>query len=291
MTVREPVRAGTFYESAQQACRRHAQQLHEEAVVPEDLPATLYGGLVPHAGWPFSGRLAALTFAALCKVRAPDTFVLFGADHTGQVRSGDVYAQGAWRTPLGEMAIDEQLAALILQSSPHLQANPQAHAREHSLEVQIPLIQTIAPQARILPIAVPPSDLAIQVGQAVGKVLEALSDKHVQVVGSTDLTHVGGHFGSPVAPGEPTEQYARQNDRRILDRIEAMDAPGVLAEAAQHHSACGAGAIAATIAATKAMGASAGHLIEYTNSYQVLRRVEGFARDDTTVGYASVVFG
>ncbi len=290
MTVREPVRAGTFYESAQQACRRHAQQLREAAVVPEDLPATLYGGLVPHAGWPFSGRLAAQTLAALCKVRAPDTFVLFGADHTGQVRSGDVFAEGAWRTPLGEVAVDEQLASLVLQAGPTLQANPQAHAREHSLEVQIPLIQTIAPQARILPIAVPPTDLAIQVGQAVGNVLASQRDKHVQVVGSTDLTHVGGHFGSPVDPGEPTEQYARQNDRRMLDRIEAMDAPGVLSEAAQHHSACGAGAIAATIAATEAIGASTGQLIEYTNSYQVLRQVEGFARDDTTVGYASVVF-
>jgi AmmeMemoRadiSam system protein B len=289
MTVRQPARAGMFYDASPDACRAHAQRLVARADLPDDLPEPLYGGLVPHAGWVYSGTLAAKTLKAVLAGSPRRTVVLFGADHTGMVLQGEVYDAGAWRTPLGEVPVDEELAGEALAAAQHLRANPAAHAMEHSLEVQVPLIQVLAPDARILPIAVPPSRLAAPIGQAVGEIL-AGRGRDVCVIGSTDLTHHGGHFPAPGGRGAVGEQWTRRNDQRMIELIEAMDADGVVPEAGRHQNACGAGAVAATIAACRAMGAGRGLCLEYTNSYEIVHAADPDFPDDTTVGYASIVF-
>ena len=289
MTVRASICAGRFYDGSPADCRRHAEQL-VQAEPPEGLPGPLYGGLVPHAGWVFSGALAGRTLRALhADAGGLETVVLFGADHTGMVRAGEVWPEGAWRTPLGDVAIDEHLAAALLASGDLLRANTQAHLREHSIEVQVPLVQVLAPEAKIVPIAVPPTAQAVEIGQVVAKVL-AESFPAARVVGSTDLTHHGGHFPAPGGRGAQSEKYARQNDRRMLDRIEALDAEGVTAEAAERQNACGPGAVAAAIAACKQRGATRGITLDYTNSYEITHRRQGGGADDTAVGYAAVVF-
>ncbi|MBN1556205.1 MAG: AmmeMemoRadiSam system protein B [Phycisphaerae bacterium] len=290
MQIRPAVQAGRFYDASPDACRRHVEQLAASVSLPDDLPAALFGGLVPHAGWVYSGRLAVMTFKALLAGGNIQTVVLFGADHTGEVQTGEVWPTGAWETPLGDVTVEEELAAKLLEHSDLLRANPAAHAREHSLEVQAPILRVLAPEAKIVPIAVPPTDQAVAIGRAVGEVLAGQTDKRVCVVGSTDLTHHGGHFGHPGGHGEKSEAFARANDRRMLDLIEAMDAPAVVPEAARHHNACGAGAIAATIAAVQAMGAATGRVLAYTNSYEITHERYPHDLDDTTVGYASVVF-
>jgi len=289
MTVRQPVRAGMFYDASPDACRKHAEKLIRSAEVPADLPETLYGGLVPHAGWVYSGVLAAKTLKALLAGGKRRTVVLFGADHTGMVRRGEVYASGAWRTPLGEVTIDEELAGAVLAAGEDLRANPDAHSMEHSLEVQVPLLQVLAPDVRIVPIAVPPIGLAVSVGRAVGDALAGRGEDTC-VVGSTDLTHHAGHFPAPGGRGEVGEKWTRENDRRMIDLIEAMDAEAVIPEAAERNNACGAGAIAASIVACKALGAQRGICLEYTNSYTIVHEKYPYELDDTTVGYASIVF-
>lgn len=289
MSIRESVRAGSFYQASPAACRNEAQALIDAAITPDDLPKTLYGGIVPHAGWAYSGRLAAETLKALIGANPGQTYVLFGADHTGSARRGEVYESGAWKSPLGEVAIDEELASELLAPDSPLRANGDAHAREHSIEVQIPIIQVLDEHAKIVPIAVPPTPLAVDVGRTVGDVLAARGGGAL-VIGSTDLTHHGGHFGSPGGHGKVGEQWTRANDRRMLDLIEAMSADEVIAEARQQMNACGAGAIAATIAACGQLGARRGICLEYTNSYEVVHAVDPSYPDDTTVGYASVVF-
>jgi AmmeMemoRadiSam system protein B len=288
MDVRSPLCAGSFYDASPAACRRHVAELIAQAALPADLPAVLYGGIVPHAGWVFSGLVAAKTFKALAAGGLVETFVLFGADHAGVVAQGEVYDRGAWQTPLGELAVDEKLAAAILAAGPALRANPRAHQAEHSLEVQLPLIQSLCPQARIVPIAVPPTDLAVEIGRAVGCALSGRAD--VRVVGSTDLTHHGGHFPAPGGHGATGEKWTAANDRRMIALMEAMAAEKVAAEAEARGNACGAGAIAATIAACRALGATRGICLDYTNSYRVVHAVDPTNPDDTTVGYASVVF-
>jgi AmmeMemoRadiSam system protein B len=291
MNLRFPVRAGTFYESAPAPCRHHATKLLESAVVPADLPERLYGGLVPHAGWTYSGRLAARTFKSLAR-RPLDTVVLLGADHVGVVRRGEVFDSGVWQTPLGEVAVNEELAAAILKGSDLLRSNPAAHQDEHSLEVQVPLLQALNPRVRIVPVAVPPTAAAAAIGEAIGRVLAEGAERFagVFVVGSTDLTHHGGHFPSPGGRGETGRDWTVRNDRRMLDLVAAMKAEEIVEEATRNGNACGAGAIAATIAACRAMGATRGLCLEYTNSYDVVHALYPYELDDTTVGYASVVF-
>jgi len=288
-SIRHPVYAGAFYESSAGSCRAHATRLTDAAELPADLPKTLYGGLVPHAGWVYSGPLAAMTFKALAATGPPQTVVLFGADHRGGVRAGEVFEAGIWRTPLGEVPIDEELAGELLAAADALRANPGAHVEEHSLEVQVPLLQVLMPDVKIVPIAAPASPLAVEIGTAVGGVLK--DRPSVRVVGSTDLTHHGGgHFPAPGGRGRQGADWARKNDRRMLDLVEKMAIGEIVPEAHANGNACGAGAIAATAAACKAMGARRGIVLKYTNSYEVVHERLPDDPDDTTVGYASVVF-
>jgi AmmeMemoRadiSam system protein B len=214
---------------------------------------------------------------------------MFGSDHVGAARLGEVYDAGVWRTPLGEVAIDEELAAGLAGASEQLEANPRAHGQEHSLEVQVPLIQLSMPGAKIVPITVPPAPLAVQIGRAVGEALAARTG-NVTVLGSTDLTHHGGHFGHWGGRHEEGAAWTEKNDRRMIDLIEAMKADDVVPEATANRNACGAGAIAATIAACHRMGATRGRCLGYTNSYRITHERYPAELDDTTVGYASVVF-
>jgi len=289
MNARQPFRAGSFYQASSEACRGEAVSLIESASIDNCPQGVLYGGLVPHAGWVYSGRLAAMTLKALSAGEPIETVVLFGADHTGAVQCAEVYPTGAWISPLGAAAVDEQAASKLIEYGLPFRPNPGAHDGEHSIEVQIPLLQVLCPEAMIVPIAVPPVDLAVDAGRSLAAVLEDL-DRRWVVVGSTDLTHHGGHFGAPGGHGQAGLDFSVANDRSMLDLIEAMDAEEVIPQARTHRNACGAGAIAATIAACRQMGATRGHCLEYTNSQEVMRKIMPGTADETTVGYASVVF-
>ena len=288
MNIRSPIRAGSFYEGSTASCRKHAEQLVDSVELSDDIPDVLYGGLVPHAGWAFSGALAARTLVALHRSRPLTQVVLLGADHTGSVRMGEIYGSGIWRTPLGEVPVDEDIANTILRCEGQFRDNPAAHANEHSLEVQVPLLQTICPAVRIVPIAIPPTEEAVAMGECIGAVLADFPE--ATVIGSTDLTHHGGHFGNFGGSGMEGVRWSRQNDQRMLELIERLDADAIVPEACQRQNACGAGAIAATIAACRRLGARSARVLEYTNSFDVVRRLHGESGDDTTVGYASVVF-
>lgn len=290
MNIRQPMRAGSFYEASPSSCRHHATKLLDSAEVGEDLPAELYGGLVPHAGWMYSGRVAARTLKTLHSAAPLQTVVLLGADHTGAVAQGEVYDSGVWRTPLGEVQVDEELTAALLIAGGQLRANPEAHVHEHSIEVQVPILQVLSPESKIVPIAVPPAELAVEIGRTIGRTLaEKFPD--ARVVGSTDLTHHGGHFPAPGGRGEQGVNWTVANDRRLLDLIEQMAAEKIIPEVEARGNACGSGAVAATITACREMGAARGYCIEYTNSYEVVHAMYPDQPDETTVGYASVVFG
>ena len=288
MNIRFSFRAGSFYEGTATSCRHHADKLLATDS-PADLPPVVFGGLVPHAGWSYSGRLAAKTFKALDAAGPPQTVVLLGADHCGVVRAGEVYDSGLWRTPLGDVPIDEEIAEALLAAGGPLRANPSAHEHEHSIEVQVPLIKALWPDAKIVPIAVPPTSQAVQIGRVIGETLTGRFDR-ARVVGSTDLTHHGGHFPAPGGRGSAGQQWARDNDRKMIELIESMSAEQIIPQAQANNSACGAGAIAAAITACSQMGATRGICLEYTNSYEIVHALYPDEADDTTVGYASVVF-
>jgi hypothetical protein len=289
-TLREPCAPG-FYRG--DPGRQVAAFLRD--FVPSERPARPVAGLVPHAGWVYSGRTAARVFRNLAEKRglgdgAGVTFVLLGAVHRWGVRQPAVYPGGAWRTPDGVVAVDADLAAALLDAGreARLVASAEAHDDEHSIEVQVPLLRELLPAARIVPVALPPTAEAPAAGRVIGEVAARWSDATVLVVGTTDLTHYGASYGfAPAGQGPPAEAWMAANDHRIIERATGMDAGGVLAEAAQHHNACGAGAVAATIAAARALGAAEGVLVEYTTSHAV-RPDEPFSM---AVGYAGILYG
>jgi len=287
--IREPVHAGMFYGASRAACVRDLDAMFAEARAADTLPDHPVGGIVPHAGWVYSGAVAARVFGAIAARRSPTTFVVFGAVHHPMRSAAAVFASGAWSTPLGDIAIDDRLAERILSQTNLVDADPYAHEREHSIEVQVPLIQHRFPDARLVPIAVRPTDQAEAVGRTVGRTVAAY-DLDVAVVGSTDLTHYGARFGfTPQGSGPQGLRWAKEvNDRRIIDQMLAFEAGAVVAEARTHGNACGAGAVAATIAASRELGATQSCLLAHTTSAEVAP-VESTAAD-AAVGYAAVLF-
>ena len=283
--VREPIVAGQFYPASPDRIRSAVEAYTSRYAPPDDLGALL-GGVVPHAGWVFSGPTAAKVFKALSENAAPETVVLLGAVHRWGASQPAVYARGAWRTPLGEIAVDEDLAKALMDAAGDcLVAAPEAHRDEHSIEVQVPFVQVLFPEARILPIAVPPGETAAALGQP----LAVLSDrgKEITLVASTDLTHYGMGYGAPEHGSFPeARDWMVQNDKRMLDLITALKAEEICSEAARNQNACGPGGVAAVAAASRELGARGGRLLEYTTSADVLDEPHA----DRAVGYAGIVF-
>jgi len=287
LPVRLPVVAGQFYPGDRESCVRMIKQCLPAGPSP-DLPGKIVAGLVPHAGWVFSGAVAARVFAAIHARGAPETFFLLSAVHRwGGARSA-VYARGRWATPLGEVEVDEELATDVLKAGADLLADsPEAHTGEHSVEVQVPFVQYLFPKSKIVPVLIPPDDNAAHVGEVIGQAIHT-AQKSVVIVGTTDLTHYGRtYYGfAPAGTGERALEWVRANDERVIGLILALRAEDVVTETTTHHNACGGGAVAATVAAARTLGAEKGYLLEYTTSHHVMP--QGPATD--FVGYAAIVF-
>lgn len=271
-------------------CALAAQRFLEGFAAPAE-PARIVAGVVPHAGWQFSGAVAAKVFGAIQRKQSPETLVIFGAIHRWAGRNA-VYARGAWATPLGPVEVDEELAAQILETtrgkmaSGGLADDEHAHDGEHAIEVQMPFIKHLFPKAKVVPISVSPEESAVTIGQCVGGLLQRLR-REVVVIGSTDLTHYGEPYQfMPMGRGEPARQWMRNNDARILELAVNLRAQDIVGEARGRQNACGAGALAATVAAAAELGATRGHLLEYRTSFDAApERIFRMA-----VGYAALVF-
>jgi AmmeMemoRadiSam system protein B len=282
METRKPS-ASHFYPAA---CGPAAEKFLRGFEPPAE-PADIVAGIVPHAGWQYSGAVAAQVFAAIRAKMRPATFVILGAVHRWAGVNG-VYARGAWETPFGDIAVDEDLAARILAETPDWTVDdPDVHSGEHSIEVELPFVKYLFPEARVVPIAVNPDSRAVPLGRRIGEILKETGASAV-VIGSSDLTHYGEPYGfTPAGSGPAAHRWMQDNDARILRLVEEMKAAEITDEALHHHNACGAGAIAATVAAAEVLGARRGFRLRYTTSYDVVP--EGRFR--LAVGYAGVLFG
>jgi len=291
MQIRKPIVAGQFYPAQHDACVDEINDYLEQITSAEQLPQSIAAGIVPHAGWAFSGQLAAMVFAAVRQRHEKvHTFIIFGAAHGYFGPSPAVYDKGSWLTPLGEVAIDEELAKAVLDSG-SAEANLQAHNSEHSIEVQVPFIQHLFAGAKILPIVVPPANQAIALGDSIGEIINPATEKKIVCIGSTDLTHYGPRYGfTPMGIGKDAFSWASSvNDQQFIDFALKLEAEAMLATAAENCNACGPGAAAATVTAAKRLGKTAGLLLAHTNSNEVMRTRMGTSSADS-VGYAAIVF-
>ncbi|MBN1795114.1 MAG: AmmeMemoRadiSam system protein B [Sedimentisphaerales bacterium] len=290
MQTRKPIVAGQFYPASAEKCRREIEQCLSERSIETSLPETIAGGIVPHAGWVFSGSLAAMVFSAVKKQNAEvDTFVIFGAAHGYFGPKAAVYEKGLWQTPLGEIEIDEEIADLLSKSA-FAVGDINAHAYEHSIEVQIPFIQHLFGEAKIVPVLTPPGDYAIEVGKAAAKIAKA-SGKKVVFIGSTDLTHYGPRYGfAPQGVGDKALEWASNvNDKKFIDAVLAMQPKEIISTSTENLNACGGGAAAATVAAACELGKDKAVLLAHTDSNTIMAEKMGQTSAES-VGYAAIVF-
>jgi len=291
MQCRKPIVAGQFYPARKDQCIDQIKQCISERTIKVPLPDSIAAGIVPHAGWTFSGSLAGLVFSAIKKQnKAVDTFVIFGAAHSYFGQEPAVYDRGCWLTPLGEVLVDEQLADLVMNTGIGVN-EPAFHRAEHSIEVQVPFIQYLFPDAKILPILAPPAPDSVELGFSVGRIIGSLSQQKIVCIGSTDLTHYGPRYGfTPMGVGPDAIEWAsRVNDKQFIDLAVQLEPQRMLSSSAESGNACGPGAAAAAVAAAKKLGRQKGVLLAYTNSNEVMIRKMG-ASSTESVGYAAIVF-
>jgi AmmeMemoRadiSam system protein B len=218
------------------------------------------GMLCPHAGWVYSGKLGGKVFAA---AKPADTYVIIGPNHQGAGAAVSVYPSGAWETPLGNLAVHEELAAGIIAQAhgAGAVADTRAHEGEHSIEVLLPFIALSNPAARIVPIALadyrPATCKALGLGIAAA-LKSAVARENVIIVASSDMTHF------------ESEDNARNADQPALEAVMALNPDKLLSVVAENDiSMCGSGPGAVMLWAAKQRGASAAELIGYTSSAAV----------------------
>jgi AmmeMemoRadiSam system protein B len=291
MQTRKPIVAGQFYPGQHYSCVDQINECLDARTLCDSLPETIVAGIVPHAGWIYSGSLAALVFSAIRQQHEKvHTFVLFGAAHRYYGSSPALYDKGAWETPLGDAAIDEEMADAVMSKGTAI-LDPDAHGAEHSIEVQVPFVQYLFAGAKILPILVPPTEKAIGLGESVGEIIAQDEQRRIICLGSTDLTHYGlYHDFTPKGIGEKALEWAKDvNDKKFIDSALRLDATALLAGAARNRNACGPGASAATVAAARVLGCRRGLLLAHATSHEIIRERMGTTSTDS-VGYAAIVF-
>lgn len=264
--MRRPVVAGSFYPGRAGALAKAVADC-----IGERRPAPAVGGIVPHAGYIYSGPTAGAFFAA---VEVPDRVVLLGPKHTYRGSDYAVWPAGSWETPLGETVADEELAQAVLSRCPSLEADEGAHIEEHSLEVILPFVQLVNPKAKVVPIALGPlpPPLISEFGSGIADAITDAPDGALIVV-SSDMSHY-------VSSGE-----AERLDRLALVEIERLDADGLVETVQKNHiTMCGVWPTAVGITAARALGAKNGKVVKYTNSG------ETSGDYNQVVGYAAVVF-
>jgi AmmeMemoRadiSam system protein B len=255
---------------------------------PAPVPAgPLLAAAVPHAGWRFSGGVAARALKALSERSRPAGILLLGAVHRARLERAALSPDDAWETPLGPVAVDAALAAEAQAALGDLAvADAAAHDTEHSLEVVLPFIREVFPGVPVVPIMVPPEGSPAEVGRRLARLA---STRDVVAVASTDLTHYGEGYGfTPAGLGDRAHDWMRGNDARILDLARRLEAEAIPGEARRSWNACGPGALAAAAAFARELGAREGTVLERTDSHEVVEKGEPFTM---AVGYAGIVFG
>lgn len=296
-SVRPPVAAGSFYPADERTCRTYAESFVKGAAIetaPGAVEKRWLGGIVPHAGWAYSGAIAGQTIAAIArsqKEQAVDVVVIFGAVHTrAPIALAALDSHQRWDVPGGTSEVSEEVERRLTESSGSLFCvDERFHAREHAVEVELPLIQVAWPKATILPVEVPLMSRADQIGIATAKQLKQAGLTAVYLA-SSDLTHYGPAYDlMPCGIGHIGLAWAKENDRRLLRLVTDMAVDRIVPEVHSHLNACGGGAIAAMLAACREDGARSGRVIRHANSFET---APDSRRDAVNaVGYASVVIG
>jgi len=269
MYIRPPAVAGTFYEGTPDLLTRQVDACFAANPPAPAQKERFLGAVVPHAGLMYSGHVAA-AFYALADL--PQRFVILCPNHTGAGHFAAINREGAWRTPLGEIAIDTALADALMAKTQLLSVDTRAHAREHSLEVQLPFLQRLLGNFTFVPICLGAHryEYAEEIGRAMADVLQ--SERDVAILASSDLNHY------------EDQRETLRKDQLAIDQVLARD-PRELWRVVDEYdvSMCGFIPTTTMLLAANALGAKSARLIKHATS--------GDVNGDYShvVGYASLL--
>ncbi len=277
--IREARYAGSWYEGSESGLKNTLKSFFEKdkrgpQKTPEinlNGPRSIVAIVSPHAGYVYSGAIAAHAFAELASDGKPDLFIVVGIDHRGSgTAPASIQANGGWKTPLGTAVIDSKIATQMLANSERIADSGRAHSMEHSLELQIPFLQYVYGDITFIPVMISTGALSAfqDIGKAIAKAVKGLN---VALVASTDFTHF-----------EPAAS-AKQQDQKAIDAILRLDEELLYNTVKKNGiTMCGYGSTATVITAARDLGAKEAILLKYGNSGDVS------GDNNSVVGYGAL---
>lgn len=268
--LRLPAVAGRFYPSDPKELTSLVRNYSEPDSQRPPIPVRAC--LVPHAGYMYSGRVAGAVFA---RVALPNKIIVLGVRHYPRGEPAAILSSGAWRTPLGDAPIDEELADALRRECPMLREDSVAHSTEHSLEVQVPFLQALAPEFSFVPVALGTVQFEslISVGEGIARVLRNFKTEDVLLLTTSDLNHY------------EDDATTRTKDHKAIERLLALDARGLYDTCRNEEiSMCGLGPAVTMLTALNALGAKKAELVKYATSADVS------GDRSQVVGYAGMIF-
>jgi MEMO1 family protein len=274
--VRSTAVAGSFYSSDPEKLKLAIQKFLEES--PELAIETPVAILAPHAGYIYAGQIYADAYRQVMG-RHYDVVVILGTNHTtGRFAGISLGDYSAFRTPLGDAVIDQEIVSALLKESKDCNRDREVHVKEHSIEVQIPYIQVLFPQAKIVPAVIYPPDLDLcnRFGESLARILK---NRRALIVISTDLSHYPDSKDALKIDRLSLETIAKLDSTKIISLMRTLNVPSL------DTRACGEASILAGLAAAKSLGAKSATIAGYANSGDIALESSGHA-----VGYGAVVF-
>lgn len=283
--MRLPTVAGQFYADSKQGLLNQIKECYTHRLGPGRVPSAkrdgkrlIKGAVVPHAGYEFSGPVAAHVYGAMAEDGFPETFIIIGLDHQ-HFGTGVAITTETFRTPLGDVVVNKELARRLCRGI--IEDDPVAHSAEHSIEVQLPFLQHLRSEIKFVPICMTLQDA--KTAKEVGDIIsEATQGEDTVILASTDFTHAGPNYFQIPPAGMRVDEFVRKQDEIAIKAILELDAEG-LAQVVEKHdiTMCGYGCVASMLFALKDIAKSA-ELLKYATSYEIWPST-------SAVGYGAIV--
>lgn len=288
--VRPPAVAGRFYPASKRDLREKIESSFIHKLGPGEVPELdggereIKGAVVPHAGYDFSGPVAAHVYGALARDGYPESFVILGPKHSDPFSPGSVppaaVTRETFEMPFGDVPVDQGLVDEIVGGP--IEVDSDMHASEHSIEVQLPFLQYFDTDIKFVPICV--SSQNVEVAEEIGNSIRAaIQGRDVVVIASSDFTHCGPRYGQVPPEGMDAGEFAKEQDGKAIEKIKGLD-PVTLSQIIEENqiTICGPGGIEAAIFAIREE-VEGGALLKYSTSQDIMK-----GRD--AVGYAGIIF-
>ena len=273
--MRSPYVAGQFYSGSRDGLRQQIEECFLSDIGPGELPKLgdaerdTIGCVVPHAGYVYSGPVAAHVYIELARQENPETIVIISPNHSG-TGSLAALSNEDWETPLGVVETDKETVDALFRGCKSLDLDETAHRYEHSLEVQLPFLQYIYGSFKMVPICMmwPTPEILEEIAECLSKI-----EKDILVIASSDFTHYESHESATRKDNNAISHILNMDERRFLQTVYENNL-----------SICGHTPIATCIATAKKLGATSAELLKYATSGDAIK---DYSRD--VVGYAGIV--